>query len=121
MLKIATFKINNSVIDTSFYWGMEIINHYKNLFDYNIPIYICCGTDTLEYNSRKFNNTNIMVVTRTNYSNTIDTDKNANKIIYIDNNGELTMSSSYIRKVSLEKINNLMDPNVLEYFIKQTT
>ena len=119
MLKIATQNIKNCVIDISFYWGNELINHYQNLF--GAPIYICCGADTIEYHMKKFKETNIMVVDRTNYSKKIiDTENiNGNKIFFVDNNKETKMSSRYIRKnKEIDKISKLMHPDVLTYYMQ---
>lgn len=113
MLKMVTEKEDNCMVDLTFLWGNDIIKHYQNLYG-EIPIYICCGSDTIKYQMNHFNNVIFLVVKRNGYD--IEPDITDNHIVLIDNSDEKTISSSYIRANYMsDQIKECLDDDVFEY------
>lgn len=108
-------ELKNVSIDMSGLWGDDIIVHYRNLFcKGNTKIYICCGTDTIDYHFAyfKIQPELFLVVKRNKYKIVL----NDEKILYLDNSGEITMSSTKIRE-DVEKHKSFMNDDVYEMYI----
>lgn len=121
MLKLAVDNLDllkyNTCIDITLLWGDDIIRHYNN-WNKNIPIYICSGSDTINYNLEHFTllDKKYFIVIKRNGSDVL-----IENIKFLENNDEIDMSSRFIRSLGInnKKLVKYMHGNVLEYYNKQ--
>ena len=108
-------KIGDSCIDLTGLWGTDIIKHYRNLMTNVKKIYVCCGLDTIGYHFNDIFDCDqtFLVINRNKYKAKINDDR----IIYLDNESEKTMSSSMIRKKQSKDIKDFMNNDVYSYYI----
>ena len=117
MLQIALTNIPDICIDSSCMFGDNLISHYKNLISTVKCVYIVCGADNISHHYKHFRTDQLFLVTK---RNKYKANFKGERVEYLDNAGEKTMSSTVIRSTEFANLNpsEFLDMNVYEYYKK---
>lgn len=116
-------------LDLSLKLSYHILDHIQDVILRNLKwkvtaLYVC-GADVIELVTKRVPPPYPLLVVRRNTADTtlVDSSKENERITFVDNGGELTMSSSTVRELLLKgdqlELSKMLNSKVLDYLLKQ--